>query len=226
MKIAAIGTGKTGGKVVELLGENELSGAYNSQNMPDENELSKADAVIVFIPDNKTDKLIELLIKAGKPVIWGVTGYRLKEELHIKLVERNIPWIYSANFSLGMNIMRDVLRIVSGGLNILEDPKCSINEIHHTKKLDAPSGTALVWKDLIGGETDVTSERTGDVVGTHQLKVETEFEEISIEHKAKDRKLFAKGAIWSAKQIIKSQKNYKGLVSFEEFTREIIREKL
>ncbi|MBI9070724.1 MAG: hypothetical protein JEY94_03960 [Melioribacteraceae bacterium] len=226
MKAAVIGIGKTGSKVVELLDESEIFGAYNSRNLPDEKVLSGADIIIVFVPNKNLESLSELLIDSGRPVIWGVTGYEIPEDIKQRINAGSVPWIYSANFSLGMNIIRDVLRVLRGGLDVLSDPKISINEIHHTKKIDAPSGTALVWKNIINNEVEVTSERVGDVVGTHQLKIATDTEEIYLEHKALDRSIFAQGAIWAAKQVTKEGSNLNGLISFEDFTKEIIRKYL
>src|SRR5690606_34139244 len=87
------------------------------------------------------------------------------------------------------------------GLNLPEAFKISLKEIHHTEKKDAPSGTALRWKEWLNTDTIIQSERTGDVVGFHEMKLTSDEEEITISHEAKSRALFAKGAIWACENF-------------------------
>jgi 4-hydroxy-tetrahydrodipicolinate reductase len=90
----------------------------------------------------------------------------------------------------------------------------SIHEIHHTKKQDAPSGTALSMESWMDEKCTITSERTGDVIGFHELKFDTGSEKITLTHEALDRKLFADGAIWAAEYLLKNK--IPGLNNFQE----------
>jgi 4-hydroxy-tetrahydrodipicolinate reductase len=202
MKFAVIGTGKTGGKVVELLDENQVVGPFDSSKKPTVAELQKADAAILFVPADAVEQLINPLIDSKIPAAWATTGYEWPEDLDLRLKEKNIKWLQASNFSLGMNIARQCLNVIGRNSSVLKGPSFQIHEIHHTQKKDAPSGTALSWQEWLGRKAEITSERTGDVKGIHQLRVKTESESIWLKHEAHDRRIFAEGAIWAAEQLI------------------------
>jgi 4-hydroxy-tetrahydrodipicolinate reductase len=86
--------------------------------------------------------------------------------------------------------------------------------VHHIHKKDAPSGTALSWKEWLNKEAEITSAREGDVNGIHELTVSTANERITLKHDALDRALFAEGAIWAAEQLIKNQNLTNGIYTF------------
>jgi 4-hydroxy-tetrahydrodipicolinate reductase len=202
MKFAVIGTGKTGGKVVELLDEDQIAGPFDSTNKPTPDQLKEADAAILFVPGAAVDDVMIPLIEAGIPAAWGTTGYEWPENLDQQLKDKNIKWLQASNFSLGMNIVRRCLGVIGQSSSVLNSPSFHIHEIHHTQKLDAPSGTAISWKDWLGKDAKITSERKGDIKGIHQLEVKTETESIWLKHEAHDRKIFAEGAIWAAEQLV------------------------
>jgi 4-hydroxy-tetrahydrodipicolinate reductase len=217
MKIAVVGIGKTGSKIRDLLAaEGILYGAYDVEIMEKPEVLKDADASIAFIPGNGAESIIPVLLDSKKPVIWGGTGYTFPEDFNDKLIEMGIPWIYGSNYSLGMQIALDMLKVMGERLSILNNPDISLHEIHHIHKKDAPSGTALTWEKILDRDIDISSERIGDVVGTHQLTVSTATESIYFEHKALDRGIFADGAVWACKQILNNLNNYKGLIPFSE----------
>lgn len=201
-KFAVIGTGKTGSKVVELLDDEQVVGPFNSTRQPTAKALVKADAGILFVPGAAVEKLIDPLLESGIPAAWGTTGYDWPEGLNDRLKSKGIKWLKASNFSLGMNIVRRCLNVIGQSSSVLSDPSFHIHEIHHVHKQDAPSGTALSWKDWLGREAEITSERKGDIKGIHQLDVHTDTESIQLEHKAHDRKIFAEGAVWAAEQLI------------------------
>lgn len=202
MKFAVIGTGKTGGKVVEVLSEDQVVGPFNSSNKATSKKLKEADAAILFVPGPAVDELMEPLISAGIPAAWGTTGYEWPDDLDTRLKEQNIKWLQASNFSLGMNIVRRCLGIIGQSSSVLTDPSFHIHEIHHKHKQDAPSGTAISWEQWLGKNADITSERKGDIKGIHQLEVKTDTESIMLKHQAHDRKIFAEGAIWAAEQLV------------------------
>ncbi len=202
MKFAIVGTGKTGGKVVEVLSDDQIVGPFDSSNQPTAEALRKADAAILFVPASAVGELVQPLMEAGIPAAWGTTGYDWPQDLDQQLRENNIKWLQASNFSLGMNIVRRCLGIIGESSSVLNNPSFHIHEIHHKHKQDAPSGTAISWEEWLGREAEITSERKGDIKGIHRLQVDTETESIWLEHEAHDRKIFAEGAIWAAEQLI------------------------
>lgn len=202
MKIAVVGTGKTGGKVVEILKKDQIVGPFDSSNKPTVEKLKEADAAILFVPGAAADELIDPLMDSGIPAAWGTTGYDWPVDLDHQLKEKNLKWLQASNFSLGMNIARRCLDIIGQSSSVLDDPQFYIHEIHHKHKQDAPSGTAISWEEWLGKEAKITSERKGDIKGIHQLEVKTDTESIHLKHQAHDRKIFAQGAIWAAEQLV------------------------
>lgn len=213
MKIAVIGTGKTGGKVVELLG-NELAMAFDQENPPTVDKLKEADAVIIFVPGDAVPDILDIVVEAGIPAAWGSTGFDWPDDLNERVKAKNTRWVIASNFSLGMNIIRKSIEAISAGSAILKDPEFHIHEIHHIHKKDAPSGTALSWKEWLAKEAEVTSAREGDVNGIHELTLTTGTEEITLKHKALDRALFGEGAIWAARKLVTDSKMEAGIRTF------------
>jgi 4-hydroxy-tetrahydrodipicolinate reductase len=203
MKIAVIGTGKTGGELLNLVPADKIVGPFNTQNKATAEKLRTADVVIIFVPGSAVEEIIDTVLKSEVPAVWGSTGYEWPEELDQTLKEKQIKWLWASNFSLGMNIIRRCIGVISKGSELLAKPKFHIHEVHHTHKKDAPSGTAISWKEWLGKETEITSERKGDIKGIHKMKMETESECITLKHEAHNRALFAKGALWSAEQLLK-----------------------
>jgi len=201
MKFAVIGTGKTGGKVLEMLADKQIVGPFDSSHQPTAEQLREADAAIVFVPATAVEELLNPLLESGIPVAWATTGYDWPEELNERLIKQDVAWLQASNFSLGMNIVRRCLNVIGQSSSLLNAPTFHIHEIHHTQKQDAPSGTALSWEKWLGRDAEITSERKGDIKGIHQLLVKTDTESIRLEHEAHDRKIFAEGAIWAAEQL-------------------------
>lgn len=213
MKISVIGTGKTGSKVVEMLGEN-LAHAFDESNPPTLEKLRKSDAVIIFIPGDAVSEVFDVVLESGIPAAWGSTGFDWPDDLDQQVKKANTKWVLATNFSLGMNIIRNAIKTISAGSDILKDPVFKIHEVHHVHKKDAPSGTALSWKEWLAKDAEISSAREGDVNGIHELSVRTETEEITLRHDALNRGLFAEGAIWAVEQLINEQKLTNGVVTF------------
>lgn len=223
MKISVIGTGKTGGKVVELLGD-ELAEAFDEGNPPTVEKLKQSDAVIIFVPGDAVPDIIDDVIESGIPAAWGSTGYEWPEDLEERVKAQKAKWVLASNFSLGMNVIRKSIEAISAGSAILKDPEFHIHEVHHIHKKDAPSGTALSWKEWLNKEAEVTSSREGDVKGIHELTLKTGTEEITLKHKALDRALFAEGAIWAARQLVNDSKMEAGIRTFGQLFDQVIEE--
>lgn len=225
MKIALLGKGKTGGKVLELLLEKKIAHTvFDSKNTPTLEKLKGHDVVISFLSGEVFKEYMDLLAESKIPVVTGSTGMIWPSDFDADLKKQNVKWIYATNFSLGMNIVQQMIHIMGQASRVFSDYKFSMNEIHHTKKLDTPSGTALSWKKWIGHEVHITSERIGDVVGIHELVLTTNNEKITVKHEALDRKIFAEGALYAATKIINDTTLSPGLHLFQdvvqkEFTR-------
>ncbi|NGP77064.1 hypothetical protein G3570_10500 [Balneolaceae bacterium YR4-1] len=203
MNVAVIGTGKTGGEVVDLVEPENLVGPFNTNNKPTSEKLRQADVIIIFVPGAAVDDIFEAVLESGIPAVWGSTGHEWPENLDKRLKEKGIKWLKASNFSLGMNIVRRCISVISKGSELLPEPEFHIHEIHHTGKVDAPSGTAISWKEWLGKDAEITSERKGDIKGIHELEMKTNSESIFLKHRAHNRAVFAKGALWSARQLLK-----------------------
>lgn len=213
MKIALLGKGKTGGKVLEKFPNATV---FDSKHQPTCENLQGHDVIISFLPGEAFLQYIPLLIESKIPVVTGSTGFTWPKDIQQSLSNNNVAWIHATNFSLGMNLIRQMIGILSKAQDLFSDVEFKIHEIHHTKKLDAPSGTALSWKEWLKNDCQISSERTGDVVGTHELTMKTQNESIFLRHEALDRGIFAEGAIWAAKYLTTTNKVSKGLNPFAD----------
>jgi 4-hydroxy-tetrahydrodipicolinate reductase len=222
MKIAVLGIGKTGSKVVELLTEKHIDHViFNSKNPPTMESLKNCDVAISFLPSDPFNEYINLLLESKIPLVTGTTGFTYSEELKKKLIDQKVKWIYGNNFSLGMNIVRQMIYALSKAQKLIDNPDFKIHEIHHTKKLDAPSGTAISWKNWITEKennivSSVSSERTGDVIGFHEITMTSKTEVIRLSHEALDRKIFAEGAVFMALKLLKNNSIPVGLSLFQD----------
>jgi len=151
-----------------------------------------------------TKKLIEALLfaKAYFPLIIGTTG-----DLPWNLIEEYKKYanvIVSSNFSVGINMVNSMLEHIDAESHSYW--KADILDIHHMAKVDAPSGTAKKFKSILEAQqfksVPIQSERIGNIVGTHTIHLDSEYEEVTINHNAKDRRLFAKGCIKLIKSLI------------------------
>jgi 4-hydroxy-tetrahydrodipicolinate reductase len=214
MKISLIGYGKTGRIVAERIGNDpqaQLGGIYDRSNPPSAGKLAGdgSDALVIFVPGTAVAPLIDPVIASGIPAVWGSTGAAWPADLQGRLVERGTPWVVSPNFSIGMAWIRHCLQWFSQGGSFPDPYRLAIHEVHHAAKMDRPSGTALDWKARITSDAssydaasvDITSERSGDEPGLHVLSIDGPGESMSLIHQAKDRSVFADGAILSARWL-------------------------
>ena len=224
MKIALLGKGKTGSKVLELVTKsNHQIIVFDRQNQINLDKLDGIDIVISFLPGAPFLELIPLLVKSKLPVVTGSTGFNWPSGLDKQLKENNQTWIWGHNFSMGINLIKACLEVLGKSKKIFPEVTFDVHEIHHTQKVDAPSGTALSFQNWLGQDCTITSERTGDVIGVHQLSLKTEYEEIQLEHKALDRSIFANGALYAAQSLIENSDNLPyGLLNFSTFMEQII----
>lgn len=181
--------------------------------------ITKADVAIDFsIPSVAFDNISNCL-NNNVPVVSGTTGWLADYDKAISLCkEKNGGFIYASNFSLGVNIFFELNKTLAKMMSNLREYNVSMEEIHHTKKLDAPSGTAITlaegiienntkydaWK-LNEGDANsipVVAKRIADVPGTHTVNYESEVDTITIEHMAHNRQGFALGAVVAAEWLV------------------------
>ncbi len=197
-----------------------------------ENEkvLAQADVIIDFSTPGTVLENIGRAFELGIPMVVGTTGwYEHLESIKKECEQRGAALVYGSNFSIGMNIFFEINKELARLMNDYEDYDVSIKEIHHTAKLDSPSGTAisLAGQIIAGlerkatfvneataekGVLGIVSERIKDVPGTHIVKYQSDIDEIEIKHTAKNRRGFAKGALLAAQMI----KGKKGFFEFNE----------
>ena len=213
-KYAVIGTGKTGGTVLSKLVDSAI--AFDENHEPTADKLRECDVAIIFVPGTAAEQVAEVVLEAGIPAIWGTTGYAWPEDLATRVKERSARWVIGSNFSMGMNLVRKAIQILGQGAGMLQNPSFHIHEVHHTNKLDAPSGTAISWMEWLNRDAAISSDRQGDVKGIHNLHIKTIGESIYLKHEAHSRDIFAEGAIWSANYILNQRFIEPGLYQFSD----------
>ena len=218
MKIALLGYGRMGKTIEEIAKNRGHKIVLKVSDGIENSDLTKVDVAIDFSIPNAAFKNITTCFKAGVPVVSGTTGWLDDYEKATKICsEENSAFIYASNFSLGVNVFFELNRKLAGMMQGLEDYSVEIEEIHHTKKLDAPSGTAISLaeqiihekKQLKGWQLDSADEnktpihakRIEDVPGTHVVSYDSEIDTIEIKHTAKSRQGFALGAVVAAEYL-------------------------
>jgi 4-hydroxy-tetrahydrodipicolinate reductase len=229
MKIAIIGYGKMG-KMIEATAK-ELGHTIGSivdlgdeQLMAPDN-LDQHDVAIEFTSPSTAFDNISKCMDAGLPVVSGSTGWTDRiVELKKRCKAEYLGFVYASNYSLGVNILFSLNERLAGIMQNHEGYDVRMTEIHHSQKLDAPSGTALTLADGILGNVSrkkqwvlqnsgrnedlwINAIRTGKVTGDHEVFYESTFDSISIKHSAKDRSGFATGALVAA-EFIKDRKGF------------------
>jgi 4-hydroxy-tetrahydrodipicolinate reductase len=230
MNILLLGHGKTGTLVAEVArqrrhhvrvagaAENAAGAALTAEKLRD------IDMVIDFTAPSCVVGNIEGCAGAGKSMVVGTTGWYAELERVRKLVDNHgTGFVYAMNFSVGVNLFLDVARAAAAALQ--HEYTGQIFERHHVHKKDAPSGTAIaiqrVIREASGKSADealeITSFREGDVVGMHEVVLESSADRIYLCHDAKSRQGFAEGAVRAAEWLA----GKKGFYDFKDVWREL-----
>jgi 4-hydroxy-tetrahydrodipicolinate reductase len=213
-RLAIVGDGKMGRAIRDLatekgwvvtamLGEKESrSGSGISAQT-----LGNPGVAVEFTQPDAAVANITAVLRARVPVVVGTTGwYDSLSEVTRVANETGTSLLWSPNFSLGVAVMIELSRYAGSLMRSLQDFDAHIVETHHNKKKDAPSGTAIAIakaaSDALDRPIPTTSVRTGSVPGTHQLIFDGKFEQLSIIHDARDRRVFAEGALSAAQWLI------------------------
>jgi 4-hydroxy-tetrahydrodipicolinate reductase len=158
-----------------------------------------AEVVIDFTNPVSTRRHAELAVIKKIPLVIGTTGLDAATEQVINTAAKTIPVLYAANFSRGVALLLELAALAA---RALPDADLGIYELHHNKKVDAPSGTALALGAATGRKPQYASLRGGTVVGDHTLILALDGERIELTHKAENRAIYAKGALAAAKWLI------------------------
>jgi len=218
MKIALLGYGRMG-KEIEKIALSRGHEIVIRKDVDDVIDINLADVAIDFSVPSSAFNNITNCINNKVPVISGTTGWLDKYEEAVALCrEKNSAFIYASNYSLGVNIFFELNKQLAKMMRSLKDYEISMEEIHHTKKLDAPSGTAITlaegvienssknnWElgdEASEGNIPIVAKRIPDVPGTHTVWYDSEVDAIEIKHTAHSRKGFALGAVVAAEWIV------------------------
>jgi 4-hydroxy-tetrahydrodipicolinate reductase len=228
MNIALLGYGKMG-KVIEGIAIERGHHIVLKVDADTENyNLSDADVAIDFSIPSAAVQNISNCLNSNIPIVSGTTGWLDHYEKMVTLCKKqNGSFLYASNFSVGVNIFFEINKKLSELIGTQTNYSVSIEEIHHTQKLDAPSGTAIsLANDIIkntsytgwklenhsGSELQIIAKRIPDVPGTHEATYNSEVDSISIKHTAHSRQGFALGAVIAAEWL----KDKKGVFSMKD----------
>ncbi len=182
--------------------------------------LKEFDVIIDFTAPEAALENIGACARAKKNLVVGTTGWYNELPAVRRMVEESgIGFVFAGNFSVGVNLFYDIIRAAAAALK--HEYSGQIFERHHVHKLDAPSGTAVVVQNAIkqasGHELEITSFREGEVVGMHEVVLESPNDTIYVCHDAKSRRGFADGAVRAAEWIV----GKKGFFDFKDIWREL-----
>jgi 4-hydroxy-tetrahydrodipicolinate reductase len=224
-RVLVIGDGKMGRAVAQIATERGLTvvGVYGPADMARPIPTGIADVAIEFTQPAAAAANVRAVLAAGLPVVCGTTGWDAElTEVRAEVAASNGALIHSANFSLGVFLFR---QLVETAARIARGTAFDTHlvETHHTAKLDAPSGTARMLStaaEAVTGEAlPVTSVRVGHVPGTHTLVLDAPFEQIRLTHDARDRRVFADGAVAVAQWLV----GRRGNLTFDDYVADLTR---
>jgi len=223
MKIALLGYGKMGREIEKICLDREYDIVAKIDNENDwetySKEISLAEVAIEFSTPDTVVSNIHKCFDLNLPIVVGTTGwYDVKEQLISECKQKDQAFIFGSNFSIGVNLFFYLNEAFAKVMNNYPEYKASMEEIHHTQKLDAPSGTAISLADILIKDLDrlttwqknesskedvlgITSKRIDPTPGTHSIVYSSDIDEIELKHTAKSRAGFAKGAVFAAEWI-------------------------
>jgi 4-hydroxy-tetrahydrodipicolinate reductase len=231
MKLALIGYGAMGQLVASLAraAGDEIGATLTSKDSArsiDEMAalLRGQDVAIDFSIGSAVVTHVEACMRAGVPLVQGTTGWKDHETDARRIVgEHTGAMVYGANFSIGVNVFYRIVEQAARLFGGLGQYEAFIEEQHHSRKLDAPSGTALKLKSLmaeyIKGPISIASTRAGHIPGTHRVGLDSAADQILLTHMARSREGFAAGALLAARWIVGRE----GVFEFSEVIDEILK---
>jgi 4-hydroxy-tetrahydrodipicolinate reductase len=213
LRVAIVGDGKMGRAVADLARERGYTvtavlGFRDNENGAaiTRERLGETDVVIEFTAPAAAPANILAAVRVGYPVVTGTTGWADQLERVSRAVsESKGALVHAPNFSVGVNLFLALAAAAGRAMGRAPQFDAHIVETHHAAKKDAPSGTAIALERAashgLGRSIPITSVRTGHVPGTHELWFDGRFEQIRLMHAARDRRVFADGALYAAEWI-------------------------
>ena len=211
-RLAIVGMGKMGTAIAELAPSRgwdvvaRLDQAETEQGIT-RDSLGSADVAVEFTTPGAAAANVQAILRAGCPVVAGTTGWYASLPAVAEYAKRSGgALLTAANFSLGVNIFEQLAVRAAELLRRAPGFEAALIETHHSAKKDAPSGTAATLGKAAsaawGRDIPITSVRVGSVPGTHEFVFDAPFEQIHLEHSARDRRVFAEGALAAAGWLI------------------------
>jgi 4-hydroxy-tetrahydrodipicolinate reductase len=211
LNLVILGPGKTGSLVADVARERghevQVIDADVNENAAwlTEENLRDIEVVIDFTAPDAVLAHIDACTGARKAMVVGTTGwYADMDRVRAAVEKAGTGFVFGANFSYGVNLFFQIAKAAATALQ--HDYNGHITEIHHIHKKDAPSGTAAAMQRILeqstGVNIDITSEREGEVTGTHILELDSDGDRIVLTHEAKSRRTFANGAVLAAEWIV------------------------
>ena len=231
MRIALIGNGAMGQLVAaeaKAAGDEVATIVTSKDQDLKTDELAEKlrghDVAIDFSIGEAVLKNIEACARAGVPLVEGTTGWKAHEQAARQIVaEHSAALVYGANFSIGVNLFYRIVERAAELFAAVDSYAPFIEEAHHMRKRDAPSGTALQLRDLmakhLGAEIPTASTRAGYIPGTHRVGFDSEGDQVLLVHSARSRKGFASGALLAAHWI----PGKTGVFEFTEVIEELVK---
>jgi 4-hydroxy-tetrahydrodipicolinate reductase len=234
MRIGLIGYGKMGKAIEEIALQrgHEIVLKISEDNLEDftKQNLQLCDVAIEFTNPESAIANLRMCIDAAVPVVCGSTGWVAHEEdIKNYCIEKNGTLLFASNFSIGVNIFFEINKKLAALMASQKEYEVNVEEIHHTQKKDAPSGTAISLAQQIisersdknnwilgntanGDEISIISKRIDPAPGTHYVKYTSDVDDIEIIHTAHNRKGFAAGALVAAEFVV----GKKGIFSMKD----------
>jgi len=225
MRIALIGFGVMGQLVAGEARKagDEVGVVFTSEEGVLAEKLQGHDVAVDFSVGEAVLKNIEACARAKVPLVEGATGWKQHESEAKKIIaEHSGAMVYGANFSIGVNVFYRIVKHAASLFAAVDGYAPFIEEAHHNRKRDAPSGTALKLRDLmsehLGPEIPTSSTRAGYMPGTHRVGFDSEADQVLLTHTARSRQGFASGALLAAHWIV----GRTGVFEFGEVMEEIL----
>ena len=226
MKLALIGYGKMGRTIEQIAVSNgdEVCFKIDKENQDDLYLIKSedVDVAIEFSNPESAYRNLSYLIKEGIPVVSGTTGWLDKyDDIALFCKVSGSAFMYASNYSIGVNIFFELNKFLADKMKNYDAYRVEMEEIHHTEKLDAPSGTARTLAEDVASkmpklenwkEIGIISQRIGKTPGTHVVSYESKIDNIEIKHTAHSRLGFAQGAYEAARWL----KDKKGVYSIQD----------
>ncbi len=227
MKIALIGYGKMGQMIEQcaLKRGHQIIARISTPHWKEE-EILSADVCLEFTRPDSVLENIRRIARLKKPLVIGTTGWDEHLETVASIMQsENCGAVYSSNFSLGMNLFKEIIDFTSRLFNRFQHYDVAGIEYHHRQKKDSPSGSAKALSQIIEhnmGHVDrvpFSSIRCGSIPGIHSIMLDSPFDSLTLTHEAKNREGFADGAVQAAEWV----KDKKGLYTYSQCIQELIR---